>query len=309
MPPFERHIFICCNQREPGHPRGCCDPDARGSLQKAFKKALALRGLNKRVRANRSGCLDQCEHGPTVVVYPDASGTARDRKRTSTRSSISHIVGGEPVARLRLPDDVRQYADVCPQTAPEHRRRRRPRPAQHSGTFRHPAPYMFDAFLTTDGLIALVTLTFLEIVLGVDNVIFISILSGKLPADQQMRARRMGLLAAMVMRILLLVSIAWIIRLTAPLFTVFGHEISGRDLILIGGGLFLLGKATLEIHDGWRARKGTSSARVAPVVCRGDRPDHAARHRLLARFGDHGRRDGRRHVDHGGGRRRRGRRS
>ena len=79
---------------------------------------------------------------------------------------------------------------------------------------------MFDAFLTADGLIALVTLTVLEIVLGIDNVIFISILAGKLPADQQERARRIGLMGAMVMRILLLMSIAWIIRLTAPLFTV-----------------------------------------------------------------------------------------
>src|SRR5919109_5446509 len=101
---------------------------------------------------------------------------------------------------------------------------------------------MFDAFLTTDGLIALVTLTFLEIVLWVDNIIFISILSGKLGADEQTRARRVGLIAAMVMRILLLLSLTWIMRLTAPLFTVFQQEISGRDLILILGGLFLLGK-------------------------------------------------------------------
>ena len=78
-----------------------------------------------------------------------------------------------------------------------------------------------DAFLTSDGLLALVTLTFLEIILGVDNVIFISILSGKLPASQQLRARRTGLLAAMLMRVALLMSIAWIVRLTAPIFTVF----------------------------------------------------------------------------------------
>ena len=97
--------------------------------------------------------------------------------------------------------------------------------------------------------IALVTLTFLEIVLGVDNVIFISILSGKLPKDQQRRARRVGLLAAMVMRLALLSSIVWISRLTVPLFEIMGRGISGRDLILIGGGLFLLAKATYEIHD------------------------------------------------------------
>ena len=121
-----------------------------------------------------------------------------------------------------------------------------------------------DAFLTTDGLLALVTLTFLEIILGVDNVIFISILSGKLPASQQLKARRTGLVAAMVMRIALLMSIAWIVRLTAPLFTVLGQEISGRDMILIGGGLFLLGKATLEIHERLEGEEAHASGRVAP---------------------------------------------
>jgi predicted tellurium resistance membrane protein TerC len=101
----------------------------------------------------------------------------------------------------------------------------------------------------TELLIALVTLTVLEVVLGVDNVIFISILSGKLPAHQQRRARRVGLLAAMLMRLALLWSIVWISRLTVPLFDVLGRGISGRDLILIGGGLFLLAKATYEIHE------------------------------------------------------------
>jgi predicted tellurium resistance membrane protein TerC len=122
---------------------------------------------------------------------------------------------------------------------------------------------MFDAFLTADGLIALATLTSLEVILGVDNVIFISILASKLPGEQQARARRIGLMAAMIMRILLLFSLAWIIRLTAPLFTVLGEEISGRDLILIGGGLFLLAKATLEIHERLEGEEGHSSAKVA----------------------------------------------
>jgi predicted tellurium resistance membrane protein TerC len=121
-----------------------------------------------------------------------------------------------------------------------------------------------DAFLTSDGLLALVTLTFLEIILGVDNVIFISILSGKLPAADQLKARRTGLLAAMVMRIGLLMSIAWIVRLTSPLFTVFGQPISGRDLILIGGGLFLLGKATLEIHERLEGEEAHGTGRTAP---------------------------------------------
>jgi predicted tellurium resistance membrane protein TerC len=108
-----------------------------------------------------------------------------------------------------------------------------------------------DVLLSPQNLIALLTLTLLEIVLGIDNVIFISILADKLPESQRARARRLGLALAMVMRILLLLSLAWIIRLTEPLFAVFGQEISGRDLILIGGGLFLLGKSTFE-HAGYR---------------------------------------------------------
>ena len=96
--------------------------------------------------------------------------------------------------------------------------------------------------------IGLLTLTALEIVLGIDNIIFISILAGKLPREQQPKARRLGLMGAFVSRLLLLFSIAWIVRLTAPLFEVAGFEVSGRDLILIFGGLFLIGKATFEIH-------------------------------------------------------------
>jgi predicted tellurium resistance membrane protein TerC len=111
--------------------------------------------------------------------------------------------------------------------------------------------------------IALATLTFLEIVLGVDNIIFISILSGKLPPQQQARARRLGLLAAMATRVLLLFSLAWISKLTAPLFSMLGEEISGRDLILILGGLFLLAKSTYEIHDKLEGEEGHASKKVA----------------------------------------------
>ena len=111
--------------------------------------------------------------------------------------------------------------------------------------------------------IALATLTFLEIVLGVDNIIFISILSGKLPAAQQPRARRLGLLGAMITRILLLFSLAWIIRLTRPLFTALGHPISGRDLILILGGLFLIAKSTFEIHEKLEGEEEHVSGRAA----------------------------------------------
>jgi predicted tellurium resistance membrane protein TerC len=121
----------------------------------------------------------------------------------------------------------------------------------------------------TEALIALLTLTVLEIVLGVDNVIFISILSGKLPPEQRKRARRIGLLAAMGMRLLLLAAIAWIARLTTPLFNVAGHDFSGRDLILLGGGLFLLAKATYEIHDkleGGQHQSARTAASFASVI-------------------------------------------
>ena len=124
----------------------------------------------------------------------------------------------------------------------------------------------FDAFLSADGLIALVTLTVLEIVLGIDNVIFISILASKLPAALQDRARRIGLMAAMGMRILLLMSIAWMSRLTSALFSVGEHPVSGRDLILLIGGLFLLFKATREIHDKLEGEEGHVTARVAPTL-------------------------------------------
>jgi len=112
--------------------------------------------------------------------------------------------------------------------------------------------------------VAFLTLTALELVLGIDNVIFISILVGKLPHAQQQRARLLGLGLAMLMRIALLFSLSWIIRLTAPLFTVLGQEISGRDLILLIGGVFLLGKSTHEIHVRLEGEEGHASARVKP---------------------------------------------
>lgn len=106
-----------------------------------------------------------------------------------------------------------------------------------------------DWITNPDIWIALVTLTVLEVVLGIDNIVFISILAGKLPEEQQGSARTVGLGLALVMRVLLLLSLSWVIGLTAPLFELFGNEISGRDIILIVGGLFLLGKATFEIHE------------------------------------------------------------
>jgi predicted tellurium resistance membrane protein TerC len=112
--------------------------------------------------------------------------------------------------------------------------------------------------------IGFVTLAVLEVVLGIDNLIFISILVGKLPARDQPLARRLGLGLAMVGRIGLLLSLSWVVRLTRPLFTVVGQEISGRDLVLIVGGLFLLAKSTHEIHDRLEGEEGHSSLRVAP---------------------------------------------
>lgn len=107
--------------------------------------------------------------------------------------------------------------------------------------------------------IALLTLTVLEIVLGIDNIIFISILSSKLPDKQQGKARQVGLLAALGTRILLLLSISWVVQLTEPLFTMFNLHVSGRDLILLGGGLFLLAKATHEIHENLEGHESEES--------------------------------------------------
>jgi predicted tellurium resistance membrane protein TerC len=123
-----------------------------------------------------------------------------------------------------------------------------------------------DWLTSPEAWIALLTLTVLEIVLGIDNVVFISILAGKLPREQQARARRLGLGLAMFMRIALLFSITLIIRLTAPLFTVLGEEISGRDLVLIVGGLFLLTKSTREIHERLEGEEGEISVKVRPSL-------------------------------------------
>jgi (2Fe-2S) ferredoxin len=103
MPIFEKHIFICSNQRAEGHPRGSCDPTGQADLQKLFKKMLAQRGLHSTVRANKAGCLDQCEHGPNVVVYPDGVWYGNVRSDDVGEIIDSHIMRGVPVARLVLP--------------------------------------------------------------------------------------------------------------------------------------------------------------------------------------------------------------
>ncbi|RPI48375.1 MAG: TerC family protein [Chloroflexi bacterium] len=121
-----------------------------------------------------------------------------------------------------------------------------------------------ETIFNPENLIALLTLTVLEVVLGIDNIVFISILASKLPHEQAGRARVLGLGAAMVTRILLLLSLSWVIRLTDPIFAVFGHDISGRDLILIIGGLFLLAKSTREIHERLEGESGRKEAKVIP---------------------------------------------
>ncbi|NVK03827.1 MAG: TerC family protein [Flavobacteriia bacterium] len=129
--------------------------------------------------------------------------------------------------------------------------------------------FELDALLTMDALIAFTTLTFLEIVLGIDNIIFISILSNKLPDNQRKRARTLGILAALVFRIAMLFGISWIIQLTSPIWEsgpAIINEISGRDLVLITGGLFLLAKSTKEIHKKVRTEEDHSSEGKASVA-------------------------------------------
>jgi predicted tellurium resistance membrane protein TerC len=143
-----------------------------------------------------------------------------------------------------------------------------------------------EILLNPEAWIALATLTALEIVLGIDNIIFITILVGRLPEAQRQRARIFGLALAMMTRILLLLSLTWVMGLTRPLLTLSGFEISGRDVILLGGGLFLLVKSTLEIHGSLEgtddtALEATGSGRHVDT----DRP---YRHYLLARFGNYG---------------------
>lgn len=116
MPKFEKHIFVCGNQRAAGHPRGCCDPTASKELQVLFKQKLAEQGLKGTVRANRAGCLDQCEHGPTVVVYPEAVWYGGVKASDVEEIIASHILGGKPVERLIIPDE-------CLNTDCEHKQK------------------------------------------------------------------------------------------------------------------------------------------------------------------------------------------
>ena len=122
---------------------------------------------------------------------------------------------------------------------------------------------MIELLTDPQAWLAFTTLLALEIVLGIDNVVFIAILAGKLPADQQAKARQLGLGLAAITRVMLLFTLAWMVKLTTPLFAVMGHELSGRDLILIGGGLFLIAKSTHEVHEKLEGEEGRKSAKVA----------------------------------------------
>jgi (2Fe-2S) ferredoxin len=106
MAKFERHIFICTNQRPEGHPRGCCSPSGEGELHRLFKVKLAQRGIKGTVRANKSGRLDQCEIGPTVVVYPEAVWYGHVKPEDVDEIIDSHIIGGRPVERLIISDSL-----------------------------------------------------------------------------------------------------------------------------------------------------------------------------------------------------------
>jgi (2Fe-2S) ferredoxin len=113
MPKFEHHIFVCTNQREPGHPRGSCDPTGSGELHGLFKTGVAVRGLKGRVRANKAGCLDQCEHGPNVVIYPEAVWYGHVTPSDVDEILDSHILGGRPVERLMIAEECLN-SPTCP---------------------------------------------------------------------------------------------------------------------------------------------------------------------------------------------------
>jgi predicted tellurium resistance membrane protein TerC len=137
---------------------------------------------------------------------------------------------------------------------------------------------MFEWIASPEAWVALATLTALEIVLGIDNIIFISILSGRLPKEQRPKARTLGLAGAMFMRVALLLSLAWVAKLTVQLFTLFGDPFTARDVVLVGGGLFLLGKATFEIHhnlEGEDSRLATWSWWAAVSSCSARRPSRS----------------------------------
>ena len=207
------------------------------------------RGQVERVRAVRAKRDAAAVGSGARVAARGVATVRREQRRTPAVDAAHHRRGARSRDRRR---DRRHAASARgANTGPD--------------TCRH---LSMDWFSDPNAWLGLLTLTALEIVLGIDNIIFISILAGKLPAEQQPKARRLGLLGAFVSRMLLLLSIAWIVRLTRPLFEVFGHAVSGRDLILLLGGLFLIGKATHEIHDKLEGEEGHVTAKMRTSLAR-----------------------------------------
>ena len=151
---------------------------------------------------------------------------------------------------------------------------------------------IFEWLIRPDAWIALGTLTALEIVLGIDNIIFLSVLVGRLPQKQRVLARRIGLALAMIARLALLFSISWVMGLTEPWLTLFSHASSGRDFILIGGGMFLLVKATLEIHHSLEGSEEGDPAVGRGNPWHGSGPNCPSGYRIFIGFCDHGGRSG-----------------
>jgi predicted tellurium resistance membrane protein TerC len=208
-------------------------------------------------RRARGSCARRGRSGEAEKYTGPQTGPANLDRRVS--GPADHARAGSRPERESTRPQPRPESAVAPPVAARDRQA-----AAVSGRVSHsPSPRMaMDLLTDPQAWIALATLLALEIVLGVDNIVFISILAGKLPVAQRAKARTLGLGLALITRILLLLSLSWMIRLTSPLFTVVGNAISGRDLLLIVGGLFLLGKSTHEIHDRLEGEEGHSSARV-----------------------------------------------
>ena len=249
MAPFEKHVFVCTNRREAGHPRGSCDPTGGEALHKAFKQAIAERGLRRRIRANRSGCLDQCEHGPTVVVYPEAVWYGGVTLADVAEIVDQHLAGGS-----------RSSVCASPTAAST------PAPARTSRVRRHGLSRTpMDGLLTSDSLIALLTLTVArdrprhrQRHLHLDPRRQAAARSSERAPAPRPAGWRWSCASCCCSR--------WPGSSGSPsrCSRCSAAAISGRDLILLVGGLFLIAKATHEIHDKLEGEEGERSARVAP---------------------------------------------
>ena len=123
MPPFTCHLFVCCNQREPGHPRGCCDPEGQTALRNAMKAEFKQQGLGAEFRCNEAGCLEQCEYGPTVVLYPQGIWYGRVTAADVPRIVAETVIGGRVLEDLRIPDECLNTKGKVPWIGPMLRNR------------------------------------------------------------------------------------------------------------------------------------------------------------------------------------------